>query len=134
MKNVDIGSIGTASLSTDQSHTAASVGNPNVHAISSATLIILFEGAAHNCLEKYFDDGEVSVGTSINIRHIAAAPPGTSITAKAKVTKQDNKQVEFNVEVNSQQGKLLMKGTHGRLVVDHENFLNSLNGDADAQD
>ena len=129
MRNADIGSTGIASLATDQSHTAASVGNPDVHAISTASLIVLFEGAAHNCLVDYFDEGEVSLGTSINIKHIAAAPPGTPVTAKARLTKQDGRRVQFSIQVSSDLGELLMEGTHSRIVVDLKTFMRSLNRD-----
>lgn len=126
MKKAPIGAIGTESLDTEQQHTAESVGNPGVRAISTATLVVLIEGAAHNCLLDFFQEGEISVGTEIAVKHIAAVSPGILCKAHVKLTAQDGNRFKFSVQVHTSDGKLIMMGTHARVVVNLESFIGSI--------
>jgi fluoroacetyl-CoA thioesterase len=126
MREVPTGSTGTAALLTDQTHTAEHIGNPAVRAISTVTLVVLLEEAAHNCIRRYFEEGEVSLGTKLDVRHIDAAQPATEIVATAVVAATSRNRVEFDVTVTAKCGRLLMTGKHERVVVMLERFLQSL--------
>jgi fluoroacetyl-CoA thioesterase len=126
MSDIPIGSTGTAALITDQTHTAEHLGNPAVRVISTATLIVLLEEAAHNCIRRHFDEGEVSLGTLLNVRHIDAAQPGAEIVATAVVVAISRNRIEFDVTVTTQGGRPLMTGKHERVVVKLERFLQSV--------
>ncbi len=125
MKEIKIGTVGTAVTQTSVAHTAASVGNPGVEVLGTAALIIFFEDAAHNCLAPYFEDGEGSLGTVVNIQHLGAALAGAEITATATLLKKDGRKLDFLVEVHNGD-TLLMKGEHSRAVVNLERFLSSV--------
>jgi predicted thioesterase len=126
MSDIPSGSTGTAVLLTDQTHTAEHLGNPAVRVISTATLVVLLEEAAHNCIRRHFDDGEVSLGTKLDVRHIDAAQPGAEIVATAVVAAKSRNRVEFDVTVTTKCGRPLMTGKHERVVVNLERFLQSV--------
>jgi predicted thioesterase len=103
-------------------HTAAAVGNAGVTVVGTPFLIGCFELAATGALLPYCDPGEVTVGTRIEVDHLAAALPGKPVTAEAQVARIDGRRILFDVEVR-QGGRLLMRGRHGRAVVRLEKLL-----------
>lgn len=88
-------------------------------------LIYLMEVAAGNAIQSALPSGWVSVGVDVNIRHLAATPVGRTVTARARVTKVDDKLIEFEVEAHD--GKnLIGKGTHTRAPVERARFERAL--------
>ena len=84
------------------------------------------EEAAHNCIERYFEEGEVSLGTKLDVSHIDAAQPSAEIVATAAVAATSRRKVEFDVTVATKSDRVLMTGKHERVVVTLERFLQSL--------
>ena len=64
---------------------------------------------------------EQTVGTHINVSHIAATPPGMEVGAKVKLVKVDGKRLVFAVEAFDESGKI-GKGIHERFIVNAEKF------------
>ena len=64
---------------------------------------------------------EQTVGTQVNISHMAATPPGMEVSAKVKVVQVKGKQLFFEVEAHDQVG-LISRGTHERFVINAEKF------------
>ncbi len=116
MKPVPLGLCGRYELVPGESHTAAAVGNEGVAVIGTPFLVGYFEVAAHRAILPFCEAGEATVGTRIEVDHLAAALPGRPVTAEAKVVEVDGRRVLFEVEVR-QGERLLMKGRHGRAIV-----------------
>lgn len=81
------------------------------------------EMAARRALEP----GEESVGTLVNIRHLAATPVGMRVTATVRVTEVDGRRVVFAVEAFDEKEKI-GEGTHERFVVQVAKFAARLAG------
>jgi fluoroacetyl-CoA thioesterase len=64
---------------------------------------------------------EQTVGTSINVSHEAATPPGMEVTANVELVAVDGKMLTFNVEAHDGVD-LISRGTHQRFVIDKEKF------------
>ncbi len=125
MKPVAIGQSHTERIETNDSHTAAHYGNKGVAVVATPVLIGFLETAALECLRPSYEAGEGSVGVFVNVRHLAAALPGSIVEANATVTAVKGKEVEFAVSASAG-GKLLMEGSHGRAVVDLARFFKHL--------
>jgi len=97
-------------------HTAAAAGNVGVEVVGTPFLIGYLEIAAHRAILPYCEPGEVTVGTRIDVDHLAAALPGRPVRADARVVAVDGHRISFEVEVR-QGRRLLMKGRHGRAIV-----------------
>jgi predicted thioesterase len=104
------------------SHTAAAVGNAGVTVVGTPFLIGYLEVAAARALLPYCEAGEVTVGTRIEVDHVAAALPGRPVTAEARLAGVDGRRVVFEVEVR-QGSRLVMRGRHSRAVVKLEKLL-----------
>ncbi len=88
-------------------------------------LIYLMEVAATNAIQPYLPSGCTSVGTVVNVRHLAATPIGRTVTAKARVESMTDRTVTFTVESHDGH-ELIGTGTHTRAVIDLERFKRQL--------
>ena len=117
MKPIPLGLANRRQLVPDGSATAAAVGNAGVEVVGTPFLIGYFEMAAHEAILPFCETGEATVGTRIEVDHLAAALPGRPVVAEAKVVAVDGRgRIVFDVEVR-QGERLLMKGRHGRAIV-----------------
>ena len=64
---------------------------------------------------------EQTVGTHINVSHIAATPPGLEVTAKVKLLEVAGKRLLFSVEAHDGID-LITQGTHERHIIDKNRF------------
>lgn len=125
MKPAPLGHSHSYRIETTHAHTADAYGNKGVTVIATPVLIGFLETAAHDCIKPYFEDGEGSVGTLVNVRHLAAAPAGALVEATATITAVKGKQIEFEVSARSGD-TVLMLGSHGRAVVNLAKFYERL--------
>jgi fluoroacetyl-CoA thioesterase len=116
MRAVPLGLVGRFEITPGPSHTAAAAGNSGVEVVGTPFLIGYFENAAHRAILPACEPGEVTVGTRIEVDHLAAALPGRPVVAVAEVIAVAGRRISFAVEVR-QGERLLMKGRHGRAVV-----------------
>jgi predicted thioesterase len=84
-------------------------------------MINLFEAAALDAIERLLPPGYQSLGTILNVRHIAATPVGMKVVAEARVTRVDNRTVFFTVKANDER-ELIGDGAHERVVVNVAKF------------
>jgi predicted thioesterase len=117
-----IGKQASVSIEATAEDTAAAAGNAGLPAVATTALILCLEEAAVRAIDECFEDGELSVGSAVNVQHLAAAPVGAKIKATAKVTAVQGRRIDFAVEAHHGR-KLLMIGTHQRVVVNLDRFL-----------
>jgi predicted thioesterase len=84
-------------------------------------MIYLMEVVAADAIQEYLPAGWVSVGTLVNVRHLAATPVGLTVTARAEVVSVKDGMVTFAVEVHDGMEKI-GEGTHVRAPVHLERF------------
>ena len=92
-------------------------------------LVGLVEWACIEALKPHLDPGEGSVGTAINISHLAATPPGMQVTVTVTCTAVSGRGTEWRVEARDERD-LICEGTHGRAIVAWDRFLARLAGKA----
>jgi len=122
MKPIAIGARGVYRIEPSPAHTASAIGNAGVHVVSTPALIGFLEDASHRAILGCYEAGEVSVGTKVDIEHLAAAPLGQAIEATAEVIAVQGRRVDFQVEAR-QGERVVMRGRHQRAVVDLARFL-----------
>jgi fluoroacetyl-CoA thioesterase len=89
-------------------------GFPPVFA--TARMLRLMEIAAARCLEPLLGEGELSVGVSAEIEHVAATPLGGKVKARADYVEQQGKLHWFEVSAHDEAG-LIGEGRHARAIV-----------------
>ena len=115
------GLAGRTELEVGEEHTAPRVGSGLVHVLATPVMINLFEAAALDALDKHLPPGYQSLGTVLNVRHIAATPVGMKVFAEARITRVDNRTVFLEVTARDEK-ELIGDGTHQRVVVNVEKF------------
>ena len=112
---------GEVGLVVSGEHTAPRVGSGAVHVLATPVMINLMEAAALAAVERFLPPGYQSLGTVLNVRHIAATPVGMRVTASATLEKVDGRTLAFRVEAHDER-ELIGDGTHERVVVNVAKF------------
>jgi fluoroacetyl-CoA thioesterase len=112
---------GSTEIVVGEEHTAPRVGSGRVHVLATPVMINLFEAAALAAIEHLLAEGYQSLGTHLDVRHIAATPVGMKVRAVAEVTKVDGRTVTFRLEARDEKD-LIGDGTHERVVVNVAKF------------
>jgi fluoroacetyl-CoA thioesterase len=85
-------------------------------------LVGLIEWVCVQAVNPHIDwPSEQTVGTLININHIAASPPGTNLTVKVKLRKVEGRKLAYDVAVWDEAEKI-SEGTHERYVINAQKF------------
>ncbi len=115
------GLTGRAELIVGEQHTAPRVGSGHVHVLATPVMINLFEAAALDAVDQYLPGGYQSLGTVLNVRHIAATPVGLKVFALAKILEIEGRTVFLSVEAHDEK-ELIGDGLHERVVVNVDKF------------
>jgi predicted thioesterase len=119
--NIAPGLKGSATLLVAEEHTAPSIGSGKVRVLATPVMINLIEAAALAAIEHLLDAGYQSLGTRLDVRHIAATPVGMRVSAHAEVVRAEGRIVHFRVEARDER-ELIGDGTHERVVVNVSKF------------
>jgi fluoroacetyl-CoA thioesterase len=103
-------------------NTAAAVGAGGVEVFSTPMMIALMENAAWRAVVDSLEEGDVTVGTEVNVRHLAATPMGQQVRATAELIEIDGRRLVFNVEAYDEKRKI-GDGQHVRFIVGLEQFM-----------
>ena len=114
----------TAEVSTmvEPEDTALVVGSGSLRVYATPCMVALMEGAACEALEGVIREDKTSVGTELNIKHLAATPVGMEVRAEATVTSVEGNTISFQLTCWDEAGKI-GEGTHKRVIVSTQKFL-----------
>lgn len=116
------GLTGESTTTVVHENTAAHVGAGGVEVFATPMMIALMEQAAWQSVAKSLDPGYVTVGTSVNVRHLAATPIGQRVRAIAELMQIDGRRLVFKVEAYDEKQKI-GEGQHERFIVNLDRFL-----------
>ena len=117
-----VGMRGEASLVVGEAQTAAAFGAGGVLVLGTPVMIGLMENAAWQLVQPELPEGESTVGTLVNVRHLAATPMGGHVVATAELIEIDGKRLVFRVSARDDT-QLIGEGTHERFRIVLERFL-----------
>ncbi len=112
---------GSAELAVGEQHTAPSIGSGRVRVLATPVMINLMEAAALDAIEHLLPEGRQSLGTRLDVTHVAATPVGMRVRARARVTAVEGNRIAFHVEARDEVD-LIGEGRHERVVVDVARF------------
>jgi len=122
MFDIPIGIAGTKSLAVTRDLTVAREDERMPAVFATPMMIYLMEVTAGDLIQPYLPDGWITVGAVVNVRHLAATPEGSTVTARAEVTEVGKHTVTFTVEAHDGFEKI-GEGTHVRAPVEVARFL-----------
>jgi fluoroacetyl-CoA thioesterase len=120
--SLSVGMRGEASLVVGEQQTAAAFGAGGVEVLGTPVMIGLMENAAWRLVQPELPDGETTVGTVVNVRHLAATPLGGHVFATAELLEIDGRRLVFKVSARDDT-QLIGEGTHERFRIVLDRFL-----------
>ncbi len=122
MSELSPGITGEKSVAVTIENTAFAMGSGTLRVFATPAMIALCEGCCAESVEDLLDEGITSVGTRVEIEHLAASPIGSSILCKSRLTAVDGRKLSFAFEVYDSK-QLIGRGAHTRFTVNAERFL-----------
>ena len=104
--------------------TATSLGSGDVPVLATPAVLALAEAASVAAVTDHLEEGTTTVGSSVDFQHVAPTPVGAIVIATSGLVEVDGRSLRFSFDVTDQAGPIA-RGTHTRVVVDRERFLDS---------
>ena len=122
-KILEPGISGTSEITVSEDMLANRVGSGLVEVFSTAMMIAWMEATAVAVVQDALPEGMTTVGTKVDVVHVAATPCGMQVTFTAELTgmSSNGKGLTFKVSARDEVG-LIGEGTHERVVVHKEKF------------
>ncbi|KLU60010.1 fluoroacetyl-CoA thioesterase [Peptococcaceae bacterium CEB3] len=117
--DLPLGIKGERSAEVSVSNTAKAMGSGSLEVFATPAMIALMEGAAVQALEPYQAS---SVGTALDVKHLAATPLGMRVWAVAQLIETERRRLIFSVEAFDEVEKI-GEGRHERFLIQDEAFL-----------
>jgi fluoroacetyl-CoA thioesterase len=110
-------------MTVTPAHSADALGNRGVDVFATPFIVAFLENVSSAALKGHLPSGGGSVGTMIEMKHLAATPVGMTVRAKVTLLETDGKRLLFAVEAWDEVEKIA-EGRHERFIVGNlERFL-----------
>lgn len=93
------------------------LGSEVTPALSTPSMIMNLEITARDAVLPHLEPGQDTVGTMVNVAHLAATPLGMRVTYRAVLQEIDRRRLVFAVEAYDEKDKIA-EGTHQRFIID----------------
>ena len=120
-ENLKVGAKNFVELIVTESDTALAMKSGSLKVLATPKIICLVEEAASTLAEKFLPSEYTSVGTNLNVNHIAPTPIGMKVRAEVELTEIDGRKLIFKVSAVDEVGEIF-NGTHERFIVNREKF------------
>jgi predicted thioesterase len=116
-RKLEIGFTYTRTLTVTDDMTPAHLRHEPIRVVSTPDLIRLIEQTAIEGTQPYLPDGQTTVGTRVDVSHLAATPVGMKLTITVELTAIDRRRLTFRVAARDELDECA-KGTHDRFIID----------------
>jgi fluoroacetyl-CoA thioesterase len=110
-------------------HVIKFLGPEGARILSTPQMILFMERTCRNLILAMLDAGHDTVGTHVNVAHMAAAPLGSKITFAAELISMQERRAEFRVRATLGE-KVIGEGTHQRAVINVARFAEKVRNSA----
>lgn len=133
LSQLRIGLTGSSEILVKSQDTALHIGSGRQKILATPVMITLMEAAAQNAVDGHLPDGCQTIGTRLDVQHLAATPEGMRVTATAQLIEMHARTLVFQVVVNDENEKI-GEGTHERAIISISSFTRLLNKKAVKRD
>jgi predicted thioesterase len=116
------GLVGEVEIVVQPPDTADALGNRGVHVLATPRLVGLLEDAGIRAVAAHLPPGASTIGTRIDVKHLAATPVGMRVRARAVLREVDGRRYVYDVEAHDESEKVA-EGTHERFQINQARFL-----------
>lgn len=122
-----VGSSTSLTFEVTAADTAEALLSGDVAVLATPRLVAWIEAASVAALRDRLPKGFTSVGTRVNVDHLAASPVGASVVVHAEVVAGTGRSVEFRVRAEHWSGRSdrrnVLRGSVTRAIVDRQRFM-----------
>lgn len=119
---METGMKNTAVITVTEKDTAVFYGSGTLEVYATPAMAALMENTAMNSVSPYLSEGEATVGTLLNIKHLSATPIGCTVSCESELVEIDGRRLVFKVTARDSAG-LIGEGTHERFIISAEKFM-----------
>ena len=116
---------GRLSRVVEEADCATRWGNDGLYVLSTPAILGHMEQACVHALSPTLQDGEMSVGVSVRLSHLAPTPLGDTVTYEVSLSRE-RRRVDVDFVVTNSRGTVVSEGSHERAVIDKARFLDRL--------
>ena len=127
---LETGIKGTKEITGTNELTAKTFKSGTLDVYATPAMIALMEDVAFESVASELEEGCGTVGTLIDVKHVAATPVGMKVTCETELTKIDGRALTFSVKAFDECG-LIGEGVHERFIINDEKFQAKANGKMD---
>ena len=117
-----VGIKGRQELTVEKEMLASAIGSGMIEVFSTPYMVALMESTAQKSVADAVGEGNVTVGTKLDISHLAATPLGMGVYAESELVEVDGRRLVFKVAAYDECG-LIGEGMHERFIVGAEKFV-----------
>lgn len=121
MPEIPVGTVGERHVRVTPEIAISFLGDDNARVLSTPEMIRLMEWTCRNAVLSLLDPGHDTVGTHVDVYHLASAPVGSEVVVKVEVTEVNRRRLQFRVEAASD-SEIIGRGTHERMIVNVAKF------------
>ena len=118
---LQIGIRGSGEAVVTEALTAKAMGSGELPVYATPAMVALVEETAWKSVAPALEPGQGTVGTKLDLAHLAATPLGRKVRCETELVEIDRRRLVFSAEVWDEAGKI-GEGTHERFLVDNERF------------
>ncbi len=112
----------TKTFTVKEEHTASHIGSGSVQVLATPVMIAFMEITSLQLIQEHLPEGYTSVGTHLDVRHLAPTPLGSQVEVRASIETVENLKVILQVEAREGQ-TLVGSGAHERFIIEVARFL-----------
>ena len=124
---LSIGIKGKQELLVAEELSAKSMGSGTLDVFATPAMIAFMERTAWESVAPDLEEGQGTVGTMMNVKHVSATPLGMKVTCETELMEINGRALTFSVKAYDEAG-LIGEGTHERFIIDCERFQAKANG------
>ena len=124
---METGICGVQTIVVTEQQTAKHLGSGELAVFATPCMIALMENTAYRSVQPQLEPGQGTVGTLLNVKHLAATPVGMEVRCETKLIEIDRKRLVFEVKAFDACG-LIGEGMHERFIVDNQRFMQKAEG------
>lgn len=122
---MEVGIKGKRERVVTNEQTAEYISSGLLPVFATPCMIQFMEETARISVEPYLAEGQSTVGTAVNIRHLASTFVGCKVVCESELIEIDRRRLLFAVKVYDEK-ETLGEGTHERFIIDNRKFIEKL--------
>ena len=121
MSSLQVGITGQMQKRVDDATAISFLGEGGPRVLATPALIMSLEMTSRNLAKEHLEEGYDTVGTHVDVKHLAATPIGMDVTYRAELIEVNGRQLRFRVEAYDEKEKV-GEGFHGRAIINVAKF------------